>query len=101
MRKADIAGEVSEKVGISKKDAEEIIDLVLDTIKARLKNGEQVKIARFGNFIVRNKRPRKGRNPRTGEEIGITPRKVVTFRASQVFKGYVNGQEGIARGVEQ
>ncbi len=101
MRKADIAGEVSEKVGISKRDAEEIIDLVLDTIKARLKSGEQVKIARFGNFIVRNKRPRKGRNPRTGEEIGITPRKVVTFRASHVFKGYVNGQEGIARGVEQ
>lgn len=101
MRKAEIAGEVSEKVGISKRDAEEIIDLVLDTIKARLKNGEQVKIARFGNFIVRNKRPRKGRNPRTGEEIGITPRKVVTFRASQVFKSYVNGQEGIATEVEQ
>ena len=97
MRKADIAGEVSEKVGISKRDAEEIVELVLDTIKAGLKNGDHVKIARFGNFMVRNKRPRKGRNPRTGEEIGITPRRVVTFRASQVFKGYVNRQDGIAR----
>lgn len=101
MRKADIASEVSEKVGISKRDAEEIIELVLDTIKAELKNGKHVKIARFGNFIVRNKRSRKGRNPRTGEEIGITPRRVVTFRASQVFKNYVNGQEGITREAER
>lgn len=102
MRKADIASEISEKVGISKRDAEEIIELVLDTIKTGLKNGEHVKIARFGNFIVRSKRSRKGRNPRTGEEIGITPRRVVTFRASQVFKNYVNRQEGITgRGAEQ
>lgn len=101
MRKADIAGEVSEKVGISKRDTEEIVELVLDTIKRGLKNGEHVKIARFGNFIVRSKRSRKGRNPRTGEEMGITPRRVVTFRASQVFKNYVNRQEGITRGAEQ
>ncbi len=90
MRKADIANEVYERVGISKKEAAEIIEIVLDMIKGVLQKGETVKIAGFGNFIVRSKRARKGRNPKTGEEIGITPRRVVTFRPSQVFKKYVN-----------
>jgi integration host factor subunit alpha len=90
MRKADIANEVYERVGISKKEAAEIIEVVLDTIKGVLQKGETVKIAGFGNFVVRSKRARKGRNPKTGEEIGITPRRVVTFRPSQVFKKYVN-----------
>lgn len=90
MRKADIANGVYERVGISKKEAAEIIEVVLDTIKDMLQKGETVKIAGFGNFVVRSKRARKGRNPKTGEEIGITPRRVVTFRPSQVFKKYVN-----------
>ena len=90
MRKADIASEIYEQVGISKKEAAEIVEVVLNVIKGVLQQGESVKIAGFGNFIVRNKRARKGRNPKTGEEIGITPRKVVTFRPSQVFKKYVN-----------
>lgn len=90
MRKADIATEVYEKVGIPKKDASDILELMLDSVKAVLQKGETVKIAGFGNFVVRHKRARKGRNPKTGEEIGITPRKVVTFRPSQVFKRYVN-----------
>jgi integration host factor subunit alpha len=90
MRKADIATEVFEKLGIPKKDASDILELMLDSIKGVLQKGETVKIAGFGNFVVRHKRARKGRNPKTGEEIGITPRKVVTFRPSQVFKRYVN-----------
>jgi integration host factor subunit alpha len=90
MRKSDIANEIYEKVGISKKDAAQIMETILNTIKGVLQKGETVKIAGFGNFVVRSKRPRKGRNPKTGEEIGITPRKVVTFRPSQVFKKYVN-----------
>ncbi len=90
MRKADIANEVCEKVGIPKKDASDILELMLDSIKAVLQKGETVKIAGFGNFVVRHKRARKGRNPKTGEEIGITPRKVVTFRPSQVFKRFVS-----------
>jgi integration host factor subunit alpha len=90
MRKADIANEIYEKVGISKKEASQIMETILNTIKEVLQRGETVKIAGFGNFVVRSKRPRKGRNPKTGEEIGITPRKVVTFRPSQVFKKYVN-----------
>jgi integration host factor subunit alpha len=90
MRKADLATEIYEKVGISKKEAADLVELVLDMIKGVLQKGEPFKIAGFGNFVVRSKGPRKGRNPRTGEEIGITPRRVVTFRPSQIFKKYVN-----------
>ena len=84
-----------EKVGISKKEAAEIIEVVLNAIKNVLQEGQSVKIAGFGNFIVRKKRARKGRNPKTGQEIGITPRKVVTFRPSQVFKKYVNSVQSV------
>lgn len=90
MRKADIANEIYEEIGLSKKEAAEIIETILDTLKTTLRKGETVKIAGFGNFVVRSKRSRKGRNPKTGEEIGITPRKVVTFRPSQVFKKFVS-----------
>lgn len=92
MKKADIANELYEKIGISKKEALNIVELVLNTLKDSLQRGETVKIAGFGNFVVRNKRERKGRNPKTGEEIGISPRKVVTFRPSQIFKKHVNNQ---------
>lgn len=90
MRKSDIANEIFKQVGIPKNDAADIVELILNMLKSVLQKGESVKIAGFGNFIVRSKGPRKGRNPRTGEEIGITPRRVVTFRPSQVFKKYVN-----------
>lgn len=90
MRKADLADEVVEKLGVSKKESNDVLQMVLDTIRAELEKGETVKIAGFGNFVVREKKARKGRNPKTGEEIGITPRRVVTFRPSQVFKKFVN-----------
>ncbi|MGZ8381353.1 MAG: integration host factor subunit alpha [Nitrospira sp.] len=90
MRKADIADEIFKQVGISKNEAADIVEFVLNMLKSVLQKGESVKIAGFGNFVVRSKGARKGRNPRTGEEIGITPRRVVTFRPSQVFKKYVN-----------
>jgi integration host factor subunit alpha len=90
MRKADIANEIYEKVGVSKKEAADIVEFVLNLMKNVLHKGESIKIAGFGNFVVRSKGPRKGRNPRTGQEIGSTPRRVVTFRPSQVFKKYVN-----------
>ena len=82
-------------MGISKKEASEIIEVVLNAIKGVLQQGQSVKIAGFGNFIVRKKRARKGRNPKTGQEIGITPRTVVTFRPSQVFKKYVNRAQSV------
>jgi integration host factor subunit alpha len=90
MRKADIAEEIFKQVGISKNEASDIVEFVLNLLKSVLQKGESVKIAGFGNFVIRSKGARKGRNPRTGEEIGITPRRVVTFRPSQVFKKYVN-----------
>jgi integration host factor subunit alpha len=93
MRKVDIANDLYEKIGIPKKEAVDIVEIVLDTIKQTLQKGETVKIAGFGNFVVRSKRERKGRNPKTGEEIGITPRKVVTFKPSQIFKKDVNSLE--------
>ncbi|MFQ5509459.1 MAG: integration host factor subunit alpha [Leptospirillia bacterium] len=91
MRKADIANVLYERHGIPKREAVEIVELILDEIKDTLARGEEVKIAGFGNFTVRSKNERKGRNPKTGEEIGISPRKVVTFRASPVFKQSVIG----------
>ena len=90
MRKADIAEIITETAGIQKAESMEMVEKVLDIIKSMLQQGEVVKIAGFGNFVVRNKGERKGRNPRTGEEIAITPRRVVTFRPSQLFKKYVN-----------
>tara|TARA_B100000315_G_scaffold220370_1_gene223011 strand:- start:468 stop:746 length:279 start_codon:yes stop_codon:yes gene_type:complete len=90
MRKADLSHELFEKVGISKRDAARIVDNVFSSIRQTLKKGESVKITGFGCFMVRSKSSRKGRNPRTGEEIGIAPRRVVSFRPSQVFKRHVN-----------
>ncbi len=90
MRKADLADKVVENLGVSKKESIDVLTMVLDEIKATLQKGETVKIAGFGNFVVREKKARKGRNPKTGEEIGITPRRVVTFRPSQLFKQSVN-----------
>ncbi len=90
MRKIDIANNLFEKVGMSKKEAADFLEVVLNAIKEVLRKGETVKIAGFGNFVVRQKNERKGRNPKTGEGIAITPRRVVTFRPSKVFKKLVN-----------
>ena len=90
MRKADLSHELFEKVGISKRDAAQMVDSLFSSIREALQKGESVKITGFGCFMVRSKGSRKGRNPRTGEEIGITPRRVVSFRPSPVFKSHVN-----------
>lgn len=90
MTKADIVENIYEKIGFSKKESAEIVDLVFDLIKETLENGEKIKISGFGNFIVREKRPRKGRNPQTGEEIQISARKVLTFKPSQVLRKALN-----------
>lgn len=89
MTKADIVSLVFEKIGLPKQEAEEMVELILDTIKQTLKEGETVKLSGFGNFIVRKKNARKGRNPKTGQEIEITSRKVVSFRPSMIFKEHV------------
>lgn len=89
MTKADIISAVFDKVGLPKQDAEELVEMILDTVKQTLKTGETVKLSGFGNFVVRKKRSRKGRNPKTGQEIEITPRSVVSFRPSMIFKEHV------------
>lgn len=91
--KADIIESVYEKVGFSKKEAAEIVEMVFDTIKETLERGEKIKISGFGNFIVRDKKARVGRNPQTGKEIEISARRVLTFRPSQVLKNALNGLE--------
>lgn len=93
MTKADIVEKVYEKIGFSKKEASELVELVFRTLKSVLQNGEKVKISGFGNFVVREKRERVGRNPQTGQQIKITARRVLTFRPSQVLKAMLNGED--------
>jgi integration host factor subunit alpha len=90
MTKADIVERIYERAKSSKKDATEVVDAIFEIIKARLESGEKVKLSGFGNFVVNEKRPRKGRNPQTGEEIVITGRRVLSFKASQVLKKTIN-----------
>jgi len=100
MTKADIVERIYEKARASKKDASEVVDVVFELIKARLERGEKVKLSGFGNFIVHEKRPRKGRNPQTGEEIVISGRRVLSFKASQVLKNTINGHGAGSRGAD-
>jgi integration host factor subunit alpha len=89
MTKTEITYEVFDKVGLPKQEAAELVEVVLDSIKQALKEGENVKLSGFGNFVVRKKNSRNGRNPKTGEAIEITPRKVVSFKPSMIFKEHV------------
>jgi len=90
MTKADIIEAVYEQIGFSKKEAAEVVEIVFDTMKDTLADGEKIKISGFGNFVVRPKRARTGRNPQTGEQITISARKVLTFKPSQVLKDALN-----------
>ena len=90
MTKAEIVEAIYEKVGFSKKESADIVELVFDSIKETLAKGEKIKISGFGNFVVRHKRPRVGRNPQTGQAIEITERRVLTFRPSQILKSALN-----------
>lgn len=91
--KADIVEKVYSKIGFSKKEASELVELVFDSLKDVLENGDKVKISGFGNFVVRGKSERVGRNPQTGEQIRISARRVLTFRPSQVLKAMLNGED--------
>ena len=90
MTKADIVSSVYEKVGFSKKEAVRVVETIFDILKEALERGEKVKISGFGNFVVRNKRARRGRNPQTGDDIEISSRKILTFKPSQVLKNELN-----------
>ncbi len=93
MTKADIVEQIYEQVGFSKKESAELVEKVFEAIKDTLAKGEKVKISGFGNFVVRGKNSRKGRNPQTGQEILLEARKVLTFKPSLVLKNLLNDTE--------
>ena len=86
MTKADLVERIFEKIGLSKKEALEIIEILFDTMKQTFVEGESMKISGFGTFNVRQKMARRGRNPKTGDDLEISPRKVITFKASNQLK---------------
>jgi integration host factor subunit alpha len=90
MTKIDIIQDVYEKLGFSKKDAAKIVESVFEIMKDSLASGEKIKISGFGNFSVKDKKSRRGRNPQTGSEIEISARKVLTFKSSQVLRKALN-----------
>lgn len=88
--KAEIAEHLSEKLGLmNKREAKDFVDMFFEKIREALEDGEQVKLSGFGNFDLRDKTPRPGRNPKTGEEVTVTARRVVTFKAGQKLKSKV------------
>jgi integration host factor subunit alpha len=90
MTKIDIIQNVCDRLGFSKKDSARIVESVFDIMKDELAKGEKVKISGFGNFVVKDKNSRRGRNPQTGAEIEICARRVLTFKSSQVLKKALN-----------
>ena len=92
--RADLAESVYEQVGLSRNESADLVEAVLDEISDTLVKGEGVKISSFGSFSVREKGERIGRNPKTGVEVPILPRKVLVFRASHVLKDRINDAGG-------
>lgn len=90
LTKAELAELLFEQVGLNKREAKDMVETFFDEIRNALERGESVKLSGFGNFQLRDKPQRPGRNPKTGEEIPITARRVVTFHASQKLKGMVD-----------
>jgi len=94
--RADLSEAVHNEIGLSRSESAQLVETVLDEISAALVGGEDVKLSSFGSFIVRQKNGRIGRNPKTGEEVPIDPRRVLTFRASHVLKEKINKLAGLS-----
>lgn len=94
LTKAELAEELFKQLGLNKREAKEFVDLFFEEVRMSLEGGRSVKLSGFGNFELRDKRQRPGRNPKTGEEIPITARRVVTFRPGQKLKQRVEGHVG-------
>ncbi len=94
LTKAQLAEMLFEQIGLNKRESKEMIDAIFELITEKLVQGEEVKISGFGNFQIRTKSPRPGRNPRTGEPIPIQARRVVTFHASHKLKDQIQGGAG-------
>ncbi len=86
LTRADLAEAINRRMGLSRSESLDLVESILDKMCGALSDGENVKISGFGTFILRDKRERIGRNPKTGVEVPITPRRVMTFRASQKLK---------------
>ncbi len=97
MTKVDIVENIYEKVGFSKKEVAKIVEYIFDIIKETMIKEDKIKISGFGNFVVRKKRSRRGRNPQTGNDIEISARRILTFKPSQVLKGDLNTEDELER----
>ena len=86
LTKSDIVEDLNNEIGLNKREAKELVDLLFNDIKNLLSEGHEVKLSGFGNFQLRDKSPRPGRNPRTGEDVEISARRVVTFKSGQKLK---------------
>ena len=94
LTKAHIINDIADQIGYPKNHSSEIVETLLELIKSSLASGDDVLISNFGKFCVKEKRERKGRNPATGEDMILEPRKVLTFRSSGKLRKMVNGQPG-------
>ena len=94
LTKAEMAEHLFEELGLNKREAKEMVEMFFEEIRMSLENGRQVKLSGFGNFDLREKKQRPGRNPKTGEEIPISARRVVTFRPGQKLKARVDAYAG-------
>ena len=100
MTKADLVEKVVEKVGLSARESHEMIEIIFDSIQQSFVEGQSVKIPGFGSFNIREKRERRGRNPQTGEELTITPRRVLSFRPSNMLKEAIENESKKQAGEE-
>jgi integration host factor subunit alpha len=91
LTRADLSEAVYKQIGLSRSESAALVELMLNEISTAIERGENVKLSSFGSFLVRSKGERIGRNPKTGVEVPITPRKVMVFKASNVLKGRING----------
>lgn len=96
LTKADLASALFDEVGLNKREAKEFVDAWFETIRQALEDGDAVKLSGFGNFQLRDKSQRPGRNPKTGEEIPISARRVVTFKPGQKLRARVEAYAGSA-----
>lgn len=94
LTKADMAERLFEEFGLNKREAKDLVEMFFEEIRSALESGQQVKLSGFGNFNLREKNERPGRNPKTGEEIPITARRVVTFHPGQKLKARVEAHAG-------
>ncbi|MBT5157813.1 MAG: integration host factor subunit alpha [Rhodobiaceae bacterium] len=93
--RADLSEVVYNTVGLSRSESADIVETVLELVSEALVQGDDVKLSSFGSFLVRHKNGRVGRNPKTGEEVPIDPRRVLSFRASHVLKNKINKMAGL------